>query len=131
MNRLQVSSSVPAEIAERISDAGIDLEPYMESALESVVETIMLYGEYPQPRLFPRGILGTPPRRKQFDLWDWLVDNISNDDRNEFVFGMTTEYRTHSDILSNWQKKIEKQLMEFLADSDMVIDKAQEYAEEA
>lgn len=108
----------------------VDIEPHLESALESVVETIMLYGEYPQPR---RDYYTGGPAiqsRKEFDLWDWLAENINSDDRNEFMFAVTVDYRPHSTVLSDWRGKIEKRLMLELADSDMVRERAEQIAEE-
>jgi len=110
----------------------IDLAPHMENALESVVETIMLYGEYPQRRkVWRNGAFVVLPASKQFDLWSWLARNINSDDRNEFMFAMTVDYNRHSDTLTKWRDKIEKRLIEELAGSEMVREKAEQLAEEA
>ena len=45
--------------------------PFLEQALEEVVDIVMLYGEYPQP---PRGGFSHRGTRK-FDLVDFLRDN--------------------------------------------------------
>ncbi len=104
----------------------IDIEPFMADALESVVDTIMLYGDYPHPtskRFLQVG--------KQFDLYDWLLENVDEDDRNEFAFAMTVDYDEHSETLARWRGKIQKRLMEELAGSEIVMEKAEQLAEEA
>ncbi len=127
-----MSAIMPDSLAHVHGDeGGIDLEPHMENALESVVETIMLYGEYPQPRRGDYRPFRPLVAVKQFDLWDWIADNINSDDRNEFLFAVTVDYMQHSSIVSDWRDKIEKRLMLELSDSEIVRDKALEYAEEA
>lgn len=110
---------------------GIDLVPFMENALESVVETIMLFGEYPQPRRGDYRPFRPIAPGKEFDLWDWLAENINSDDRNEFMFSVTVDYQSHSTVLSDWRGKIEKRLLLELADSDTVREKALQFAAEA
>ena len=110
---------------------GLDLEPFMENALEVVVETIMLFGEFPQRhKVWRNGRFEDAPHNVEFDLYDFLAAKVSNDDRNEFMFAITTNYGKDSGTLLDWQKKIEKRLMEELAGSEMVREKALEMAEE-
>ena len=110
----------------------IDLAPHMENALESVVETIMLYGEYPQRRkVWRNGAFVVLPASKQFDLWNWLAENVNSDDRQEFMFAMTANYGNHKSVLLDWQNKIEKMLLEELVGSEIVREKAEQLAEEA
>lgn len=116
-------------------DGGIDLEPHMENALESVVETIMLFGEYPQPKRGRYRPFTTPPAPKQFDLYDWILENNivdPSDLREYFILSMND----HSLIgpfeaaRSRLEKELEKRLKEQLAESEMVQEKAREFAEE-
>ncbi len=103
-------------------------DAHLEQALESVVETIMLFGEYPQPRMHVRGILGTPPRRRLFDLHDWVIENV---DAVNWYVRMVTEYGSEFDAQRlDETNRIEKLLREELRDSQIVYDKAADIAHE-
>lgn len=114
---------------------GIDLEPHMENALESVVETIMRFGEYPQPRKHIPGMPYRNLRPRQFCLHDWILEkNIFDPSelREYFILSMNDHSITgsFSDARSRWEKELEKRLKELLAGSEMVQEKAREFAEE-
>jgi len=134
MSRAFVSSAVPAEIAERISDCGIDAAPFMDDALDEVIDTIMLFGVYPQPRQVWRdGRFHPAAERAQFDLQEWVAENIDPvqlaESYTDFIcsaaFGVAGEDRRDQQ-----QKAVDKMLRDFLAGSDMVRDKAEEFAAE-
>lgn len=99
----------------------IDLEPYMQETLEYVVDIILLYGQFPRPSIV---------ERPQFDLYEWLAENMDHDMR-EFAFAMTLDLDRfrHSEILDAWRKKIRERLMDELADSEMVLDEAERLRE--
>lgn len=116
-------------------EGGIDLAPHMENALESVVETIMNFGEYPQPRRVGLFITTGSPRRKQYDLYEELQDEkfIEHADLLEFFICAMNDYSTcgaFSDLRGRWEKRLTEHLLDKLADSEIVRDKALEYAEE-
>lgn len=112
---------------------GIDLAPHMENALESIVETIMNFGEYPQ-RV---GLFMTTGSRhpRQFDLYEELQDEkfIEHADLLEFFICAINDYSAcgaFSDLRGRWEKRLTTMLLDKLADSEIVREKALEYAEE-
>lgn len=113
-------------------DEGLtDFEPFMESALESVVETILFFGEYPQPRRVGTFITTGSRRPKQFDLYEFLEDKIELCELLEFFIcslNDQTNYGAFSDLRSRWEKRIEKMLVEHLTGHAIVMDKALEMA---
>lgn len=100
--------------------------PIHERALGDVVETIMLFGEYPQPhrqrRFYPR----------QFDLVPFLL-RIHPAELREFVMlaltdhGRSGDFETARDRL---EKQVRAMLMEHLRDSDMVRERVAQLIEE-
>ncbi|WP_294129633.1 hypothetical protein [Sphingomonas sp.] len=100
----------------------IDLGPYMQEALEYVVDIILLYGQFPRPSIV---------ERPQFDLYEWL-ENMEHDLR-EFAFAMTLDLDRfrHSEILDAWREKVRGRLMDELANSSMVLDEAERLREGA
>lgn len=104
---------------------------YKERALEDVVETIMLYGEYPQPRRASYG-LSFVQRIRQFDLREWLTENYKPEEIADFMVRAMTDYGLDFDEERLLQTdSIEKQLTVELRDSPIVLDKADELAREA
>lgn len=99
----------------------IDLEPYMQEALEYVVDIILLHGQFPRPSIV---------ERPQFDLPEWLAENMEHDLR-EFAFAMTLDLDRfrHSEILDAWREKVHGRLMQELAGSEMVLDEAERLRE--
>jgi len=106
-------------------DAGTyDPDEYRERALDEVIETIMLWGQYPAPNPY------RPPRRIEFDLAEWVAENVDVSELAQFL-------GAH---IANDEKKDEKQLVlevdisaklsEHLRDSDMVADKIEELHED-
>ena len=105
-------------------DEGIvDLEPYMQEALEYAVDIILLYGQFPRPSI---------GERPQFDLYEWLAKNMDHA-MCEFTFAMTLDltHQTHAEVLDAWRKKIRERLMDELANSSMVLDEAERLREGA
>lgn len=100
----------------------IDLEPYMQEALEYVVDIITLYGQFPRPY---------QQTRKQFDLYEWMTERMQYD-LQEFAFSMTLELdrQAHAEMRDAWQDKIRARLMDELADGQMVIDVAEQLRSE-
>lgn len=120
-----------------IEAPGIDIEPYLADALESVVETILLFGEYPQPRPNAWRTGKTPPKR-EFDLYDFLEAHEGDPYRmpeectlrEYFILSLTdrTTYGPFSDARDRWEKKIEKALRDDLAGGELVQAKALQLA---
>jgi len=116
-------------------DEGIDLEPYMERALEEVVETVLNYGMYPQPRrvslYFTTG--STAPR--QFDLYDWILETNAVDPselREYFILSLNdhSSCGMFEDARSKWEKKLTEKLLDHFAGSEIVRERAEKLAEE-
>lgn len=100
---------------------------YMQDALESVVETVMLFGQYPQPRASQY----QPVRRVQFLLCDWIGENIDVSTMAMFM-ACSLDYGTEFDTLRyKNEENIRLALMEHFKDSDIVQEKAEEMMRDA
>jgi len=83
-----------------------------ELALEQVVETIMLHGQYPAPK---RGGF----TRSQFDIYDFLLENRDP----SYFFEMYIAVLTGADIYDRKQretKKVEAMLADHFRNSEIV-----------
>jgi len=116
-------------------ESGLDLAPFMDDALDDVIDTILLFGTYPQPRQMWQGGRFVPCRRPvRFDLADWVAENVEPvqlaESYTDFIMsqalGLEGENRR-----DRQQKNVDKMLRDYLADSDIVRDKAEELAAEA
>ncbi len=94
-----------------------DPEPYRERALDDVIETIMLFGQWPQPRPWRGGTV----RRVEFDLCDWIADNLEPSELAAFAVGQICGEDTASGRL-HLERDITEQLRAELSDSEMVND---------
>lgn len=114
-----------------------DITPFLEAALEEVVETIMDFGQWPQPRKVGLFITSGSTKPKEFDLYDFL------DGEHEVTlrgYKYTPRRMDHSDLLeyfilsmadhntagefqlsrSRWEKKVTAMLNDHLKDSTIV-----------
>lgn len=112
------------------------VEAQMENALDHVLETILLFGQYPQPRRpYPSDYpLRVPPsRRIQFDLQEWIDKHIDRaqlvETYAEYIMQDALGVDGH-DRHDRQVKQVENMLREELADSEIVREKAEEYAQE-
>lgn len=130
MDRLQVSSAVPADRAEVLSDLADSVlaADYVEQAQEDIIQTVMSFGCYPQPRRHYSN-------RIKFDLREFLFDGdrISRDEVEQFFELAITNYgEEFFDSRSAWARRVEEMLVEyFTADAKLVEERAQELAEQA
>ena len=105
----------------------IDIEPYLSRALEDVLDTIMLYGQYPQPSSSMR----IKPRRCLFDLMEWIYENRSGEDiRTTYICALVGGTDAVLDAIARDRLEITRELRELLRDSDIVRDLAEELARE-
>ncbi len=93
------------------------VEAQMENAIESVVETIMLFGEYPQPRRVGTFITTGSNRPREFDLYEFLEDQkiVEHCDLLEYFILSLNDYGTicqFRDLRDRWNKKITAALTE-------------------
>ncbi len=95
-----------------------DPEPYRQRALDDVIETIMLFGQWPQPRT-GRGIQG----RIEFDLAEWCAENINADVLAAFLVSHIALDDDRDIRQDKIEKEITAKLRAHLAESDMVDDK--------
>ena len=103
---------------------GIDTEPYEKQALDDVVDSILLWGQYPHGTK-----LGN--HRPVFDLREWVNENIDPADLALFYIQQITDYSNEADVRRmDEAAKVEKALREELRDSQIVTDRAIELAEE-
>jgi hypothetical protein len=115
----------------------VDTTNYEEQALEEVLECILNFGQWPQPRrvgaLFSSG--GNGP--KQFDLYDFLAERSGLIEFSELLEFFCLALNDHSrigvfeDSRSRWEGKITKALTEHLAGHPIVIGQAQKLKTEA
>ncbi len=98
-----------------------DPEPYRARALDDVIETIMLFGQWPQPRTGKGWHMAAKPSA-QFSLVDWLIENEEPCDLAAFVVRQIML----DDERDVWQNRMEKRITEKLraelSDSEMVND---------
>lgn len=110
------------------------MNEHMENALESIVETIMNFGVYPQPRKVGLFLTSGSRRPTEFDLYDFLYSRIEYCELLEyFIISMNdqTNYGGFADQRNKWDKKVTAMLTEHLKDSDMVRELAEKYAQDA
>ena len=99
----------------------------MEVALEQVVETIIMFGQWPQPS---RSTLYERRNNiKPFDLVDFMMDRntIEFSDLVEFIVAGFSDYSLggyFSDLRYRYEKKVTDVLMAHLKDSDIVREQA-------
>ena len=92
---------------------------HYELALESVIETILEYGQYPKNG------------RAQFDLYDYLLDNRDPSYAAEMYVASLSDNEYALQVRRDRERKtVIEMLRNHLAESDMVTDLAAEYAEE-
>ena len=91
----------------------------LELALESVIETIFEYGQYPKNG------------RAQFDLYDYLLENRDPSYAAEMYVAALSDNEYALQVRRDRERKtVEAMLIEHLRDSHWVADLAAEYAEE-
>ena len=94
-------------------------ERQLELALESVIETIFEYGQYPKNG------------RAQFDLYDYLLDNRDPSYAAEMYVASLSNNESALQVRRDRERKtVEAMLVEHLRDSHWVADLAAEYAAE-
>ena len=92
---------------------------YYELALESVVETVMDYGQWPH-----KG-------RAEFDLYKWMLEKRHLVNVYEmYIASMSSHTSAFEDRIERERKTVEEMLKKHFKDSDIVADLAAEYAEE-
>lgn len=111
----------------------IDLEPHMAQALTDVVEVILAFGQYPQPRQMQPSRLAycLAPRRIEFDLREWVNEHIDPGEMAELYVSMLTDFSLEHDTRRHAEtSRVEAMLREELRDSNIVRDRAEKLAEE-
>lgn len=122
--RTTISSSVPAHIAERKSDRS-EYDDYMDDALESVVEDILTFGQYPRPH---KGRIRPP----DFDLQDWMTEHYDPADLANLAMCAVIDYgNDFAERRLKEYKRLEQRLLDELRDHDFVYDVARDMACEA
>lgn len=93
-------------------------ERHLELALESVIEIIFEYGQYPQNG------------RAQFDLYDYLRDNRDPSYAAEMYVASLSDNESALQVRRDRERKtVEAMLVEHLTGSELVADHAAEWAE--
>ena len=91
---------------------------HYELALESVVETVMDYGQWPHTG------------KAEFDLYDFLLDERDSSYMLEmYVSSMSSNTRAFEDRIERERKTVTVMLEKHLKNSDFVAELAAEYAE--
>lgn len=92
---------------------------HYELALDVVVESILEYGQWPKNG------------RAQFDLYDYLIDNLDSSYPMEtYVASLSSNDTALENRRNRERKAVTNMLLKHLAESDFVADLAAEYAEE-
>ncbi len=91
-----------------------DPEPYRQAAIDSVIETIMLFGQWPQPRTDGQH------RRMEFDLAEWMAENFEPAEMSAFIVAHICNDDDRNARQDDIERRIETQLRAELADSSMV-----------
>ena len=113
-------------------DEGLDLQPFLESALEDVVETVMLYGQWPAPRRMIKGMPYRQLARVQFSLIEWVDENVNIDELVTYYVMANTQWGLDFDNFHmNETKALEKRLTEYLRGTEIVAERAEQLADEA
>lgn len=108
----------------------------LEAAREEIVETVMLFGQYPQPR--PWRSVGVP-RRVEFSLEEFLFDTagVTRIDPREVesMFVLSLIDRSRCGRFEDARDRHEKEVTEMLTahfnnQHRLVVEKAQEIADE-
>jgi hypothetical protein len=94
-------------------------ERHLELALESVIETIFEYGQYPKNG------------RAQFDLYEYLLEHRDPSYAAEMYVAALSDNESALQVRRDRERKtVEAMLVEHLTGSELVADHATEYAEE-
>lgn len=130
MDRLQMPSALPADVAEVRSDAGgvIVTDQDREAAREQIVETVMLFRQWPQPR--PANAFWGPMPRVKFSLVEWLFDTAGftpidpSEVEELFVLALTDHSRTgpFESRRDRWEKKVTDLLLAHFADGHTIVE---------
>ena len=91
---------------------------HYELALESVIECVLEYGQWPKNG------------RAQFDLYDYLMDRDPSYAAEMYVASLSSNDTALENRRDRERKSVEALLTEHLRDSHWVADLAAEYAEE-
>lgn len=103
----------------------------LKEGLEDVVDTIMCFGEFPQPRT-SHDLFRRPVQRRLFDLQEWLVENWTTEDLANFVSMALTDFGLDFDERRLAEAdRVSSRLKEELKDADFVEDRAFEMVEGA
>ena len=93
---------------------------HYELALESVVETVMDYGQWPH-----KG-------KAEFDLYEWLLDERDSSYAHEmYVASMSSNTRAFEDRIERERNTVQEMLEKHFKDSNIVAELALEYASES
>ena len=99
-------------------------DAHLEQALEVVVETVMLFGCYPQPNR-----AGLPTRRVVFDLSDFIAENMDVGLLSEWITGCITSFGVDRSInVDRYTDELQAMVTKYFDGSEIVADLAGEYA---
>lgn len=95
-------------------------ESFYKLALESVVETVMDYGQWPH-----KG-------KAQFDLYEWMLEERDLSYAYEmYIASMSSNTRAFEDRIERERATVTEMLVRHLKGSDIVAELALEYASES
>ncbi|MEI6736928.1 MAG: hypothetical protein WCL29_00450 [Pseudomonadota bacterium] len=93
---------------------------HYELALESVVETVLDYGQWPH-----KG-------RAEFDLYEWMLEERDLSYAYEmYIASMSSNSRAFEERIERERKTVESMLQKHFKESDIVAELASEYASES
>jgi len=106
----------------------LDPAPFMEGALEEVVECVLEFGSWPKPRNV--GSVYSHFNAK-FDLWDWIGEHRTHDDLVDLAYQVATTRQVHvTRCVYKFTGRIDEDITAELKDSAIVLERALELARE-
>lgn len=111
----QISSAVPAEIAERMNDMPYTLieeatdENALESALTELVDDLMTFGQYPWN--------ATGKSNRKADLAEFIADNMDGFDA---ALALTAHIKGDVEAAEDADNRLRAMLMDHYRDSELV-----------
>ena len=98
----------------------------LEAALEEVVYTIMLFGQWPQPKP-----LGDPQPRVEFSLTEFIANEVEHSELVDvYVDAITGSFDSFYDTQERKRRDIEDRLTNHLRDSKIVHAHAERAAQQ-
>lgn len=113
-------------MSESHGDEHLTLKLDLDEALADVVDTIMLYGEYPEPRP-----IGKPRRPMQFSLHEYIENEWDTAEMSELLVPLLTDFSSDFAVTCmQAADDLRNELTDHLRDSKIVHERAEQLAQQ-